>query len=254
MTDFLLAHDAGQGAWSWGKVWGYMTAPVLHPPRLYSPRPANRVYPLDLPGHGGDSGGDTREVRFEECVNAITRAVEREGLTDVTLVGHGFSAAPLIEAAGELPQPPRRLVLLAGIIPPNGRAMSSAIPGSAKSALRVKSIVSKLSGGEQTLSRSAINNLLCNGMDPMEVVHVVGRFGPVPTKVLNARISLEPPERPYPATYVVLTRNKLVPPNLQRQMARRLPVDDVEIVEVDSCHQANLHRPREIADLLLNYA
>jgi len=55
MTDFLLVHGAGQGAWTWGQVWGYLTAPVEHPPRLYSPRVANRVFTLDLPGHGADA-------------------------------------------------------------------------------------------------------------------------------------------------------------------------------------------------------
>ena len=90
MTDYLLVHGAGQGAWSWGQVWGYLTAPQEHPPRLYVPRRANRVYPLDLPGHGADADGDTAEVRLEECVHAIIRAVEREGLKDVVLVGHGF--------------------------------------------------------------------------------------------------------------------------------------------------------------------
>ena len=34
MTDYLLVHGAGQGAWSWGSVWGYLTAPEDHPPTL----------------------------------------------------------------------------------------------------------------------------------------------------------------------------------------------------------------------------
>ena len=36
MTDYLLVHGAGQGSWAWGKVWGLMTAPEEHPPRLHS--------------------------------------------------------------------------------------------------------------------------------------------------------------------------------------------------------------------------
>ena len=85
MTDFLLVHGAGQGAWSWGQVWGYLTAPEEHPPRLHAPKRANKVYPMDLPGHGADADGDTGEVRLEECIHSITRAVEREGLKDLVL-------------------------------------------------------------------------------------------------------------------------------------------------------------------------
>ncbi len=254
MTDYLLVHGAGQGSWSWGQVWGYLTAPVTHPPRLYSPRPANRVYPMDLPGHGADAGGDTGDVRLEECVHAITRTVEREELTELVLVAHGFSASMVIQAAEQLPQPPKRVALIAGIIPPFGRTMASVIPEPVKSGLRVKMLMSRLTGRDLKLSKSMINNLLCNGMDPMEVVHVVGRFGALPTRVLNTKVSLSQPERPYPLTYVVLTGDKFLPPSVQRQMAQRVPGDNAEVSEVDSCHQVVLYRPREIADLLLNYA
>ena len=115
MTDYLLVHGAGQGAWSWGKVWGHMTAPVEHPPRLYAHRSANKVYSMDLPGHGADSDGDTSSVLLDECVQAIVRTVERQGLKDVVLVGHGFAGWLILQAAGLLPSPPKRLVLIARI-------------------------------------------------------------------------------------------------------------------------------------------
>ena len=67
MTDYLLVHGAVQGAWSWGQVWGYLTAPVEHPPRLYASRAADRVYPLDLPGHGADADGDKIPDQKEGC-------------------------------------------------------------------------------------------------------------------------------------------------------------------------------------------
>ena len=117
MTDFLLVHGAGQGAWTWGQVWGYLTAPVEHPPRLYSPRVANRVFTLDLPGHGADAYGDTTDVRLEECVHAITRAGERNELKDLVLVGHGFAGSMVIQAAGQVDKPHKRIVLVAGLVP-----------------------------------------------------------------------------------------------------------------------------------------
>ena len=81
MTDFLIVHDVGQGAWFWNKVWGSVTAPEEHPPRLYTPRSSSQFYLLNLPGHGGDEEGDTGEVRLDECIQAITRAVERRGMS-----------------------------------------------------------------------------------------------------------------------------------------------------------------------------
>ena len=252
MTDYLLVHGAGQGAWSWGRVWGYLTAPVEHPPRLYAARPANRVYPLDLPGHGADADGDTADVRLEECVHAITRAVERQGLKDVVLVGHGFAASLVLQAAGQLPEPPKRIVLVAGMVPLYQRTMLSVLPPRARIGFRLLSALSSFSGNGFKLPRSVIYNSLCNGMDPMEVVHSLGHFGPVPTRVLTTKVSLDQPEPASPVTYVVLTQDKILPPEVQHRMAQRVP--GVDIVQVDSCHQVMLSKPRELADILLAYA
>ncbi len=252
MTDYLLVHGAGQGAWSWGPVWGYLTAPTDHPPRLYSPRRANRAYPMDLPGHGADADGDTAEVRLEECVHAIARAAEREGLKDVVLVGHGFAGGLVLQAAGQLPQPPKRLVLVAGIVPVSQRTMLSALPLRLRTGFRLVAALSKLSRQEFKLPSAAIGRFLCNGMDPMEVIHMLGFFGAMPTRVLKTRLPLGTDPLPCPVTYVLLTGDRVLPPELQKRMAQRVP--GAEIVLVDSCHQVMLYRPKELADVLLRYA
>ena len=104
MSDYLLVAGIGLGGWSWGQTWGYMTAPAENPPRLYSPRRANRVFPLDLPGHGADANGDTAAVLLDECVHSISRSVERSGLKDLVLVGHGFAASLVMQAAEQMAQ------------------------------------------------------------------------------------------------------------------------------------------------------
>ncbi|PKB79722.1 MAG: hypothetical protein BZY88_11730 [SAR202 cluster bacterium Io17-Chloro-G9] len=251
MTDFLLVHGAGQGAWTWGSVWGHLTAPVENPPRLHAARQAHRVRTLDLPGHGADAGGDTAQVRMEECVHAIVRMVEREGLKNLVLVGHGFAASLIMQAAHQLDQPPKRLVLLAGIVPASQRSMLAALPRRTRTAFRMLDGLSKLSRQDLRLPGAAIRSYLCNGMGPMEVVEVLGFFGPLPTKVLTARVPQEESPLPCPVTYVELTEDKLLPPEVQQRMAQRLP--GVEVLKVDSCHQAMFQKPREVADVLLRY-
>ena len=252
MTDYLLVHGAGQGAWSWGAVWGYLTAPVEHPPRLYRPGRAGRVYPLDLPGHGADANGDTAEVRLEECVQAITRVVERENLKDVVLVGHGFAGGLVLRAASQLARPPKRLVLISGIIPVSQQSMLSALRWATRGVFRLLAGLSRLFRRQFSIPPWAISRTLCNGMDTMEVVQSLGFFGPLPTKAITARLSLDDGPPPCPVTYLVLTKNKLVPQAAQERMARRIP--GVDIITVDSCHQVTLSRPKEVAEILLGYA
>ena len=252
MTDYLLVHGAGQGAWSWGAVWGHLTAPEEHPPTLYKRRRANRVHPLDLPGHGADAGGDTAAVRLEECVQAITRAVEREQLKDLVLVGHGFSASLVVQAASEMEIPPKRVVLVAGIVPAPQRPLLSASPAKTRTALRVMSLLSSFSRQELKLPSPAINSFLCNGMDSMEIVQLLGFLGPLPTRVMKSRLPMETSELPCPVTYIMLTQDKMFPPDAQARVAARF--EGAETVEIESCHQVMAQHPQELAEVLLRYA
>ena len=250
MTDYLLVHGAGQGAWSWGPVWGYLTAPEEHPPTLYKRRGANRVHPLDLPGHGADAGGDTSGVRLEECVQAITRAGEQ--LKDLVLVGHGFSGSLVVQAASEMTVPPKRVVLVAGIVPAPQRPLLSACPARTRTAFRLFSMLSSLSRQEFKLPSPVINGFLCNGMDSMEIVQLLGFFGPLPARVLKSRLPMETSELPCPVTYVMLTQDKMFPPDAQARVAERF--EGVETVEIESCHQVMAQHPQELAEVLLRYA
>jgi len=252
MTDYLLVHGAGQGAWSWGAVWGYLTAPEEHPPTLHKRRRANRVHPIDLPGQGADAEGDTAAVRLEECVQAITRAAEREQLKDMVLVGHGFAGGLVVQAAKEMTVPPKRVVLVAGIVPEPRRTLLSACPRRTRAAFRLFSILSSLSRQELKLPRPAINSFICNGMDTMEVVQLLGFFSPLPTRVLKSRLPIEDSSLPCPVTYIVLTQDKLIPPDAQLRIAARF--EGAETVEIESCHQVMAQQPEQLAEVLLRYA
>lgn len=262
MTDYLLVHGAGHGAWSWGRVWGRLTAPEEHPPRLYKTRRVNRVLPIDLPGHGPDAGGDTGAVRLEECVQAITRAVEREQLKDLVLVGHGFAGSLVLQAAAEMPVPPKRIVMIAGVVPDNQKTLLSTFPPRTRAAFSVFSLLSSLSRQELKLPRTAIDRMLCNGMDPMEVAQILAFFGPLPIKVLRSKWSIDRNGEGEsggnevgtvgPVTYVVLTQDKMIPPDTQRRIAERVKAE--ETVEVDSCHEVMWQHAEELSELLLRYA
>ena len=251
MTDYLLVHGPGQGSWAWGKVWGLMTAPVEHPPRLDKPRSANRVLTIDLPGHGPDVAGDTAAVRLEECVDAIINAVDREQLSDLVMVGHGVSSGIVLQAAAQLASPPKRVAIVGGMVPEGSRPLISGCTGRVGSWFKLRSIFSSLSGREVKLPPPFVSRYLCNTMDAMEIVQILGFFGPLPTRLLNSRLSLEA-ELPSPLSSIVLTQDRMVSPQAQRRTAERLNSD--EIVEIDACHMGVWEKPREVAEALLRHA
>jgi pimeloyl-ACP methyl ester carboxylesterase len=256
MTDYLLVHGAGQGSWAWGKVWGLMTAPEEHPPRLHKARRANRVLTIDLPGHGPDAKGDTAAVRMEECVEAIVRTVEREQLRDVVLVGHGISAGIVLQAAGNLTTPPKRVCIVGGIVPEGSRPLLSGSTGGISRGFKLLSLLSSLSRKELRFPYSFISRYLCNTMETMEVVQILGFFGPLPSRLLNSGLlnsglSLADAP-PAPVSCIVLTQDKVVSAQAQRRAAERLNSD--EVVEIEACHMGIWQRPQEVADALMTYA
>ena len=249
MTDFLIVHDVGQGAWFWNRVWGGVTAPAEHPPRLYTPRYSSQFFILNLPGHGDDEEGDTPDVRLDECVQAISRAVERRGMRDLVLVGHGVGGMIAAQASGLLPDPPRRLVMIAGVVPERNRTPLSLLPGAVRKCISPGISWSNMLGGNVRLTPSVITRYLCNGMEPREINRALGYFGPLPTRLLKTEVDLPLSDLPCPVSYVVLDRDRMLSPSLQIAMARLIP--NVDIEHLDSCHQAPLQVPAATGELLL---
>ncbi len=250
MTDFLIVHDVGQGAWFWNKVWGSITAPADHPPRLYTPHYSSQFYILNLPGHGDDEEGDTGQVRLDECVQAIARAVERRGMKDLVLVGHGVGGMIAAQAASLLPQPPKRLAMIAGVVPETDGTPLSLLPRPVRKCFSPGISLNSMLGRDVRLTPSVISRYLCNGMEPREINRALGYFGPLPTRLMRTEVDLSLSDLPCPVTYVILDRDRMLPPTLQVAMARLIP--DVDIQHLDSCHQAPLHIPNKTGELLLS--
>lgn len=249
MSDYLLVHGAGQGAWSWGKVWGHMTAPEQHPPPLYRARQAVRVRAVDLPGHGADAARDVAIVDLDEGARTIARVVEQEGFADYILVGHELGGTVALLAASGLTPPPRRIVLVCGIVPGNGRSTVSAYPMPVRALVRGCKALGALSGKDIPVPFGAVNRYWCRGLDAMQQVQTVGHFGPLPLRMLTQPVSLNLGELPCPVTYVVLGDDRLIEPARQRAMAARIP--NATVVELHAGHQVAVQRPRELAETLM---
>ena len=249
MSDFLLIHGAGQGAKSWGKVWGHMTAPAQHPPPLYRARQSVRIRALDLPGHGADAAQDVAMVDIAESAQMVANVVDRENFSDYSVVGHELGGTVALAAASQLSPAPRRIVLVCGIVPGNGKSPASAYPLPARALIRLCKTISAVSGKDIPVPLSAVSRYWCGGLDPMEHAQTIGHYGPFPLRMLTQSVSLDLNELPCPVTYVVLNNDRLISAGRQRSMAARIP--GVAIVELDAGHQVGVQQPRELAEALL---
>ena len=249
MSDFLLVHGAGQGAKSWGKVWGHMTAPEQHPPPLFRARQSVRVRAVDLPGHGADAAADAGMIDLAEAVKSVVRVAEQENFTDYTLVGHELGGTVALRALSELPRAPRRIVLVCGIVPAHGQPAVSVYPTPVRLVVRMCKTMGALIGRDIPAPAEAINRYRCGGLEPMDRVQTIGHFGPLPLRMLTEPVNLSLDSLPCPVTYVVLTDDRLISASRQQAMAGRIP--GATVVQLDSGHQVTVQRPRELAETLL---
>jgi pimeloyl-ACP methyl ester carboxylesterase len=226
-----------------------MTAPAQHPPPLYRTRQAVRVRAVDLPGHGADVAKDVAMVDIAESVETVSGVVERENFRDFTLVGHELGGTVALQAATQLSVAPRRIVLVCGIVPGNGRSPASAYPTPARTLISMCKMLSTLSGRDIPVPVGAVSRYWCRGLDSMQQAQTIGHFGPLPLRMLTQAVSLNLNELPCPVTYVVLGGDRLISPSRQRAMAALIP--NATVVEIDAGHLVTVQKPEQLAETLL---
>jgi pimeloyl-ACP methyl ester carboxylesterase len=111
---YVLVPGAWHGAWSW--------RPVAHRLRARG----HRVFALTLPGLA--DGDDPRRYRLTDTIDFVAGFLDRNDLTDVTLVGHSWGGYPVFGAAHRVPHRLRRLVFYSAFVPEDGVALVDDVP------------------------------------------------------------------------------------------------------------------------------
>ena len=222
MTAFVLLHGSGDGGWAW-----HLVQRALHE------RGHESVAP-DLPT-------DRDDATWDDCVEAVAAAAQ--GTQDVVVVGHsagGFLVPLVADRLGA-----RLQVHVAGMVPRAGER-----PDDWFDAVGWAQAVAALAGGDVGTSDPAV--LFYEDVPPELAAAAMARERPT-----SALLGATPwPSRTLSdvaARYVVTTRDRFLPPPVQRRVAaERLGV--VAPDGLDSGHCPALSRPDELAGLLTDLA
>lgn len=232
MADYVLVHGAAHGAWCWERMLPY----------LKHGRGVGRVLAIDLVGHGARVNERPHDqITREDYIRDVAQAIEGDDLEDVVLVGHSNAGTIIPQAATRVANRMKRLVFVSAMIPPEGKTAQQTLADLRHSPTRPGLSL------EENYRR-----MFCNDMDEATANWVMGRIGPEPMPALA-----EPVRRPgfpakMPMTYVVLTNDATLPPDIQRKLARNIGTP--ETVELAAGHDAMVTRPNELAQILLRYA
>lgn len=223
MTTFALLHGSGDSGWVWHIVQEALRR-----------RGHDSVAP-DLPT-------DREDATWDDCVGVCVQAVG--SAEDVVVVGHssGGFLVPLLAQRLEA----RLQVYVAGMVPAPG-----------ETALQW---FANLGWRESVQALAAQDAGRTGSPDPLAAF-----YEDVPPTLAAEAMSRERPtserlgETPWPlptlpeiaARYVVTTRDRFIPPPVQRRAAARLGISSPDGLESGHCPQ--LSRPDDLADLLVGH-
>lgn len=203
--------------------------------------PQVRTLAVNLPGRQGVPG-DLGTLAIADCVEVAVGQIERAGLGDVVLVGHSMAGLTVPGVATKLgADRVRRIICLACSVPPQGkRILDTLLPP-------IRLAVSRARG---ELPLWLARRMFTNCMTPEQRAFSLSVLIPDATT-----LAFEPVDRSalpdrIPRTWVLTLRDKSLPPRQQRRFIENLGgVDDV--VELDTCHNAMISMPGELAAVLL---
>jgi pimeloyl-ACP methyl ester carboxylesterase len=232
MARFLLVHGAWQGAWCWEKV-----VPLLE-------AQGHQAFALDLPGYGADSDRAASATMddYLRCVLEKVNASQEEAV----LVGH-CAGAFVSELAASRTKRVRALIYAAGIIPLKGCSMMDLVEQFDPAYLAEIQWASDARSAR--LSPEGGKKFLYSECQPAIVDSLLPRVEIQSVAPYEYRCPLADTEfSQVPHHYICTLRDRLVPPELQREMI--LTFGFKNIYSLDSDHSPFFSAPEELSTLL----
>ncbi len=234
MARFVLVHGAFAGGWIWGPLAERLQAA------------GHEVEAPDLPG-AGDDGTPLEEVTLDLYAERVCEILDASPEQSI-LVGNSMGGVVMTEAAARRPEKVKRLIYVAAFMPADGQSLVglTELPEGEGDLVQATVVVS----GEPpvgVLPESSLreSNLACSA-DVLE--RAVESAGPQPIVPFTEPVSLNDDFERIPRSYVICTRDRFIPPPLQRRMVKDRDVTDV--VELDTDHHPQLSRTDELAAVL----
>ncbi|HZP29466.1 MAG TPA: alpha/beta hydrolase [Acidimicrobiia bacterium] len=246
----VLVHGGSHGAWCWDPMLEFLDCPALAvvlPPKRLRTGETRRV--------DAELAEQLAALKIGDFADSIIADVDRTGFDRFVLVGHSMAGLSIPEVARRIPRRVAHLVFVSATTPPEGACVLDSLTPEIREITRDHIERASQEGAEASgvLDEAMARLMFCNDMDEEQTKFVLDR---VCTEAVN--VAVEPVTRlgvppELPKTYVRLSRDQSLPPELQAQMIvnlERSPGGRVEVVEIDAGHDVMVSRPRELAAIV----
>lgn len=240
MARFVLVHGAFSGAWIW-KPLAELLAAAGHEPVAF-----------DLPGLGDDLTAPA-EVTLDSSATRVCEVLAGSS-TPAILVGHSMGGIVATQAAGRAPAQIAALVYVAAFLPKDGQSLLALteLPEGAGDQVQANIVVTEDPPVAVMPAEASKDPLYgCCADDVAE--WAISRQKPQPLAPIATPVSIPVGALDGVARhYVQCTRDRAIPPPLQRRMIAENRCSGV--YELDTDHTPHLSRTHELARILNDIA
>jgi pimeloyl-ACP methyl ester carboxylesterase len=223
------------GGWCWRKLMPLLAAK------------GHKSLAPDLPGHGEDQRAPAA-VTLKDYSDRICEIASTQ-LEPVVLAGHSMGGVAITQAAEYCSTHIRALVYVCAFLPRNGDSLSSWASQDRDSMVNPRTTHPQ---GDGTIvfrpeySREAFYGSCCDE----DAAFAQSRLRAQPGAPLQTQVETTAEHwGRIPRYYVECTRDRAIPPKLQREMQKQSPCQQSFFIDTD--HSPFLSTPEQLADILL---
>ena len=210
---------------------------------------------MDMPGWGAKKSVTDADCTLTGYADSAIADIEAADLRNIVVVGHSFAGLTIPYVVKRIPERVKHVAFMACAVPDEGDSLrdllakmgkmqpGAPIPrGSPKERFRSEWDVER-SG--RRLGRERAEWLVAHlekefeVESPMPGMEKITREGFVGLK---------------PTSWIVLSRDRSMPPDWQRKFAAKLAIPESEIVDLAAEHDAMISSPKGLASILLRWA
>ena len=209
--------------------------------------PTLPVVPVDLPGRGS-APGDLRSLTLDQCVDSVIDQIERANLEEVVVAAHsmgGLSAPQVVARLGT--RRVRRLVLIAAVVPPEGKRMLDLIPRPARWAAAW--FFRDGAPPRRPPRRLFARWWFGSDLSREQREHLYRQLCPESTGFFHTTVTRADLPSCVPRTWILTGNDRTIGPRQQRRNMANLGRID-EIVHVDAGHDVMIGQPHRLAEIL----
>ena len=246
----VLVHGGGHGAWCWAPLVDALTAEALAvdlPPTAVRGGPDRHVNVPEL-----------RTLTVGDFADSVLADADAAGYARFVLVGHSLAGITIPEVARRAPERVAHLVFVSCAVPPEGGSvldcLDDAIAQMARANLDAALSAPSADGPTgPSLPDDVLRHMFGTDLDDDAMQLVLDHFGGEVMPVMREPMSRAGMSPAIPKTWVRLLRDASVSVGQQDVHIANLeasPGGRVEVIDLDTGHNAMLSRPRELAAII----